>query len=267
MCVHACVHACVCHPLKSLTWKAAEMARNAWWENKAEEAEKKYEMSVKSGRGGSLLKDLRILQRSQTSKTNLILRAANGSDKMVSVEDKLERWRQHFEQVTNVPTEIAETSLNMACSRSCQGEDDDSSSWPGTEEQDEDLALEPSQEEISIREAINQLKQNKAPGVDEITAEMLKLGGEPVVQWLTRLSFRVWYSEKVPDKKGAYDVCDNFRGIALLSEPGKVICRVIKNRLKDKANRALRENQCGFRKGRGCTDHLFFLCILMEKAR
>ena len=79
------------------------------------------------------------------------------------------------------------------------------------------MALEPSQEEI--REAINQRKQNKAPGVDEITAEMLKLGGEPVVHWLTRLSCRVWHSENVPDdwlkqivvplhKKGAYDVCD-----------------------------------------------------------
>ena len=163
----------------------------------AEEAEKKYEMSVKSGRGGSLLKDLRILQRSQTSKTNSALRAANGSDKMVSVEDKLERWRQYFEQVTNVPTEITETSLDMACSRSCQGEGADSSSGPGAEEQEEDLALEPSQQEI--REAINQLKQNKAPGVDEITAEMLKLGGEPIVHWLTRLSCRVWHSEKVPD--------------------------------------------------------------------
>ena len=138
------------------------------------------------------------------------------------------------------------------------------------------LLLEPSQQEI--REAINQLKQNKAPGVDEITAEMLKLGGELVVHWLTRLSCRVWHSEKVPDdwlkqivvplhKKGAYDVCDNFRGIALLSVPGKVFCQVIQNRLKEKANRALRENQCGFRKGRGCTDHLFSLRILMEKAR
>ena len=105
-----------CYCLKNLTRKAAERARNAWWEDKAEEAKKKYEMSVKSGRGGSQLKDLRILQRSQTSKTNSTLGAANGSDKVVSVEDKLERWQQHFEQVTNVPTEITETSLNMACS-------------------------------------------------------------------------------------------------------------------------------------------------------
>ena len=68
-------------------------------------------------------------------------------------------------------------------------------------------------------------------------------------------------------KKGAYDVCDNFRGIALLSIPGKVFRRVIQGRLKEKANRALRENQCGFRKGRGCVNHLLSFHILMEKAQ
>ena len=56
-----------------VTQKTAEKAQNAWWEDRAEEAEK-YEMAVKSGRGGSLLKDSRILQRSQTTKTNSALK-------------------------------------------------------------------------------------------------------------------------------------------------------------------------------------------------
>ena len=130
----------------------------------------------------------------------------------------------------------------------------------------EELACVPTEEEI--REAIAQLKNNKAPGEDQITGEMLKLGGEPIVQWLTRLACSIWQSEKIPEdwqkqlviplhKKGAYDDCDNFRGIALLSVPGKVFCRVIQSRLKEKANQMLRENQCGFRKGQGCTDQLF----------
>ena len=102
--------------------------------------------------------------------------------------------------------------------------------------------------------------------------------GEPIVKWLTRLSHSIWQSEEVPKdwrkqlviplhKKGAYDDCDNFRGIALLSVPGKVFCRVIQCRLKEKANQMLRENQCGFRKGRGCADQLFSLRMLMEQAR
>ena len=113
---------------------------------------------------------------------------------------------------------------------------------------DDGLVCTPSEEEI--REAIRQLKNNKAPGEDEVAAEMLKLGGKPVVQWLTWLSQSIWQSEEVPvdwrkqltiplHKKGAYDDCDNFRGIALLSVPGKVFCKVIQCRLKEKANQML----------------------------
>ena len=101
---------------------------------------------------------------------------------------------------------------------------------------------------------------------------------EPIIKWLTQLSHSIWHSEEVPKdwrkqlviplhKKGTYDDCDNFRGIALLSVPGKVFCRVIQCRLKGKANQMLRENQCGFRKGRGCADQLFSLRMLMERAR
>ena len=64
--------------LKALAKKTAESARNVWWESKAEEAERMYEKAVKQGRGGSLLKELRLLQRSQGSSSNTVLRAADG---------------------------------------------------------------------------------------------------------------------------------------------------------------------------------------------
>ena len=41
---------------------------NAWWEDVVVNMEKKYEIAVKSGFGGSLLKDLKIIQHNQTSK-------------------------------------------------------------------------------------------------------------------------------------------------------------------------------------------------------
>lgn len=43
-------------------------------------------------------------------------------------------------------------------------------------------------------------------------------------------------------------------------------CRAILNWLKPLAESSIRESQCGFHHGRGCTDHLFSLCIMMEKA-
>ena len=95
--------------------------------------------------------------------------------------------------------------------------------------------------EDEIRAAIKLLKNGKAPGVDKIATELLKLGEETVVQWLTQLAVSIWQSESVPEdwvkqltiplhKKGAHDHCDNFRSIALLSIPGKVFCRVIQKR-------------------------------------
>ena len=68
-----------------------------------------------------------------------------------------------------------------------------------------------------------------------------------MVQWLTRLSQQIWLSEEVPanwrtqlivplHKKGSYDDCDNFRGIALLSVPGKVFCSILLERMKETVN-------------------------------
>ncbi len=114
--------------------------------------------------------------------------------------------------------------------------------------------------------------------MDGITSEVLKLGGEVSIRWLTSIFNAVWTNESVPSdwtkqlivpihKKGSQSECDNFRGIALLSVPSKVFTKVISNRLKPRLELLLRESQCGFRKSRGCNDQIFSLRILMEKAR
>ena len=48
---------------RRLTKVAAEKARNAWWSARAVEAEKKAWVAQQQGRGGSLIKDLRLLKR------------------------------------------------------------------------------------------------------------------------------------------------------------------------------------------------------------
>ena len=37
-------------------------------------------------------------------------------------------------------------------------------------------------------------------------------------------------------------------------------------RLRDAVDKVLREEQCGFRKGRGCVDHVFTLRLIIEKS-
>ena len=140
---------------------------------------------------------------------------------------------------------------------------------------DEELCANLSEEEIAI--AISQLKNGRAPGMDGISAEMLKLGGEESVRWLKAISDGIWKEDSIPGdwkrqlliplhKKGNHSMCDNYRGIALLSIPSKVFAKAILNRLKPRAELLLRESQCSFHQGRGCVDLLFSLRILMEKA-
>ena len=101
--------------------------------------------------------------------------------------------------------------------------------------------------EDGIITAISQLKSGRAPGQDGITAEMIKLGGVECVRWFKTLFDAIWHEDVVPGdwknqllvplhKKGSRTICDNYRGIALLSTPTKVFMTAILNRLKPRAN-------------------------------
>jgi len=91
-----------------------------------------------------------------------------------------------------------------------------------------------------VAEVVKKLFRGKAPGVDEIHPEMLKALHIVGLSWLTRLVNVVWRSGTVPVewqvvvpmlKKGDRRVCSNYRGITLLSLPGKAYSRVLERRL------------------------------------
>ena len=138
------------------------------------------------------------------------------------------------------------------------------------EEMAEDIKIE------EVEKAVRQMRRNKAPGPCKINAELLQNTGRHTIKWLHRVINTAWRTEQTPTdwrkaviipihKRGSRQECDNTRGISLLGLPGKVFSRVILNRMTEKVNGILRENQCGFRKGRGCSDQIFFLRQLIEK--
>ena len=68
-------------------------------------------------------------------------------------------------------------------------------------------------------------------------------------------------------QKGDRGDCNNYRGISLLSVTGKVIAKLVLNRLHKLAEELYPESQCGFRPGRSTTDMIFCVRQLMEKSR
>ena len=72
------------------------------------------------------------------------------------------------------------------------------------------------------------------------------------------------------ERKGNPQICDNHRGISLLSIAGKIpVARVLLNRLNEHLERSglLPESQCGFRKNRGTIDMIFTARQLQEKCQ
>ena len=70
---------------------------------------------------------------------------------------------------------------------------------------------------------------------------------------------------KIP-KKGDLSVCDNNRGITLLSTPSKVFARVLINRIYDVVDKKLGVEHAGFRRGRGTTEQIVILRNIVEQS-
>jgi hypothetical protein len=70
----------------------------------------------------------------------------------------------------------------------------------------------------------------------------------------------IWNNEIIPNdwtkglivklpknlKKGDLQICDNWRGITLLSVPSKVFTKILLKRIDEKIDEKLREEQAGF---------------------
>ena len=93
----------------------------------------------------------------------------------------------------------------------------------------------------------------------------------PSCRELTELFHIMWRKEAIPQefkaatsihlfkRKGNPQDCDNHRSISLLSIAGKILARVLLNRLNEHLEQSglLPESQCGFRKDRGTIDVIF----------
>ncbi|KAI3358957.1 hypothetical protein L3Q82_015343 [Scortum barcoo] len=131
--------------------------------------------------------------------------------------------------------------------------------------------------QAEVTEVVRKCKlHGKAPGVDEIRPEYLKSLDVVGLSWLTRLlqhcmevgdsASGVWQTGVVVPlfKKGDRRVCSNYRGITLLSLPGKVYARVLERRIRPIVDPRIQEEQCGFRPGRGTLDQLYTLHRVLE---
>lgn len=119
-----------------------------------------------------------------------------------------------------------------------------------------------------IKKVVRKLKDNKAPGIDNIPRELIKHGEEALLTKLHTLFGEIWQAEKIPEdwqasvihpiyKKGDKATCENYRGISLLNVTYKIFTSIMKERLEPYAEEIFGEYQASEEAGRLATNYLW----------
>lgn len=190
------------------------------------------------------------------------VKTSDGATLLTDQKQIVNRWSEHFKELLNQANPIDETVLQEFEARPIMNDLDQAPSF------------------YELMRAVKSLKDNKSPGPDSIPAEILKQGGYLLLKELYQYILEVWDKECVPQQwkdaniitiyknKGERSLCGNSRGISLLSVAGKILSKILLQRLSTKITEdLLPESQCGFRRDRGTVDMIFTVRQLQEKAR
>ena len=237
---------------RALQKKCREL-KNTWWQDKAAELQ---ELANRNDMKG-FYESMRAVWGPRVNHPDQLIDSDNHT-LLTQRDDLMKRWTEHFRTLLNETGNVEPDITNHIKQQPSQD-------WMN---ECPDIA--------EVVEAVNALSDRKSPGNDGIHPELLKKGGEELLQTLTEIITESWRNKEIPQdwkdaqlvtifKKGDRRICGNYRGISLLSIPGKVFARILLNRLTKLAEQFLPEAQCGFRAGRGTSDMIFSLRQIQEK--
>ena len=128
-----------------------------------------------------------------------------------------------------------------------------------------------------VKKAVARLKSGRAAGVCDIPAELVKAGGEAMIRGLHAVIEVIWQTGIIPPDwtrglvtpiwkgKGDQRDCSNYRGITVLSVPGKVLAHVLLMRIRDHLLKYQRPEQSGFTPKKSTVDRILALRVLVER--
>ena len=134
----------------------------------------------------------------------------------------------------------------------------------------------PTVEEVEM--AVQKLRNYKAPGTNNIPAELFKYGGNELVKHLHTIIKDIWQKEKMPTewnvsiicpihKKGDTMECLNYRGVNLLNTAYKILSNILFARISPFAENIIGNYQCGFQKNISTTNQIFTLRQILENTK
>ncbi|CAF3894089.1 unnamed protein product, partial [Rotaria magnacalcarata] len=138
---------------------------------------------------------------------------------LMEKEDIKKRWREYTEELYKKDTQSIDVNDGST------------------------IELEPDILESEIKWALECKANNKAPGIDEIPAELFKILGDDAVKILLAICQQIWKTQQWPKdwkrsiyipipKKGSAKECSNYRTIALISHASKIMLKILQARLE-----------------------------------
>ena len=168
----------------------------------------------------------------------------------VGIDEVKKRWQEYTEELyndTRHPFDVEVTSVGLPIQR-CE-----------------------------VEAAMKQMKKGKAIGEDGVAVEMVEALEEWGCDVVVQLANRIYDTGQIPTpmqlstfitipkKPGAIE-CGKHRTISVMSQLGKIVLRIILNRIRNKIRPEIAEEQYGFVKGKGTANAIFFLRMLCERA-
>ena len=129
---------------------------------------------------------------------------------------------------------------------------------------------------VELIKAKKKIKLGKAAGADQIFPEMIVNQDIEADKLLLKIFQTAYKTKSIPNdwnisviipihKSGPTNKCENYRGISLLSVPGKLYARILETRLREVVESQLDQYQSGFRAGRSVQDHIYSVRQISEK--
>ena len=228
---------------------ACRRAKRRWLAVLSADADRSY----KTGNTKQVYKLIRKISGKRSPQSGIGIKADNGE--LLYEEEKIKkRWYEYGKQLFGSDTTQSFHAVFQ----------------PTADE------LEPEVMSSEIRAAIQKLKNDKAAGLDGIYGEMLKAGGETVVQALKTIIDHVWKTGEWPSdwtrseiitlpKVPGTQECAKHRTISLLCHASKVLLEVLRSRIAQYIMPQIAEEQFGFVTGKGTTEAILTLRNIIEK--
>ena len=237
--------------------RETEKAKAVWWERECEELEQ----LEKRGRADLLYAKVNQLTwKNKSTGRSMTIKDADG--KLITEANGVrERWKEYIEKLYDKEGKPKLKEMGT------EYEDNVSEDCKGPEILTDD----------EIIQAVKEMKENKAVGIDDVPAEFLKALGVEGNKQLVGLCKKMYDEGVWPEdftkvvmiplqKKTRAEECEDYRTISLISHASKIMLKVLTKRIAARATGFIGKNQFGFRKGCGTRDAIGVMRMLCERS-